>query len=281
MGAAVAPSAHGIRTRRLHGVRGGGAGSRGRGSAADCRPFRAAVTHPAQTIKFSPAFFKRLRGMKGGSAPFYSAFCAALCAMRSRKRPCQPKTAKRIFGGPGSQGPSGQAKERTRVLPARRGFSAPGAPRHVLGWPFLRGLPLLCGILRPVSRRFFRRCVAALFPACGCPLFFVWPALPPPGGCVQDFPLVGPRSVALFPARVPRLLPVLCGFLRPLPFCPPCAFLHTFLPCFGCLFACSVLCAPGFSLLFFRPFLTDFCLSNFFSFVAQAATGLYFLPKRK
>ena len=50
MGAAVAPSAHGIRTRRLHGVRGGGAGSRGRGSAADCRTFRAAVTHPAQQI---------------------------------------------------------------------------------------------------------------------------------------------------------------------------------------------------------------------------------------
>ena len=33
--------------------------------------------------------------------------------------------------------------------------------------------------------------------------------------------------------------------------------------------------------LIFRLFLFGFCLSNFFSFVAQAATGLYFLPKRK
>ena len=37
-----------------------------------------------------------------------------------------------------------------RILPVRSFFSAPGAPRHVPGWPFLRGLPLLCGLLRPV-----------------------------------------------------------------------------------------------------------------------------------
>ena len=37
----------------------------------------------------------------------------------------------------------------------------------------------------------------------------------------------------------------------------------------------------GLFLLIFRIFLFGFCLSNFFSFVAQAATGLYFLPKRK
>ena len=40
-------------------------------------------------------------------------------------------------------------------------------------------------------------------------------------------------------------------------------------------------CSHGFSLLFFHLFLPNFFLSNFFSFVAQAATGLYFLPKRK
>ena len=39
-------------------------------------------------------------------------------------------------------------------------------------------------------------------------------------------------------------------------------------------------CAGLFPLIF-RLFLFGFCLSIFFSFVAQAATGLYFLPKRK
>ena len=64
--------------------------------------------------------------------------------MRSKKRPCQPKTAKRFFGGPGPQGPSGQAKERTRILPVRRGFSAPGVPRHLPEQPLFRSLPLVC-----------------------------------------------------------------------------------------------------------------------------------------
>ena len=108
-----------------------------------------------------------------------------------QKRPCRPKTVKRFFGGPDSQGPSGQAKERTRILPVRSFFSAPGAPRHVPGWPFLRGLPLLCWLLCPV------------------------------------------------------------------PVCLPC-----------------VLCAH-FSLIFCL-FLFGFCLSNFFSFVAHAATGTPF-----
>ena len=69
-------------------------------------------------------------------------FCAARRKTRAKraeirsaqqKRPCQPKTAKRFFGGPGSQGPSGQAKEQTRILPVRRGFSAPGVPRRLPG----------------------------------------------------------------------------------------------------------------------------------------------------
>ena len=98
-------------------------------------------------------------------------FCAARRKTRAKraeirsaqqKRPCQPKTAKRFFGGPASQGPSGQAKEQTRILPVRRGFSAPGVPRHMAGWPFLRGWPLLCWLLRPVPRRFFcKRCIRA------------------------------------------------------------------------------------------------------------------------
>ena len=99
--------------------------------------------------------------------------------MRSKKRPCQPKTAKRIFGGPGSQGPSGQAKERTRILPVRRGFSAPGVPRRLPGRPLFRSLPLLWRLLCPVPRRFLPVChclVPGLRAAC---LICVWPALPP------------------------------------------------------------------------------------------------------
>ena len=91
----------------------------------------------------------------GGGAPFCAAQLASLCAMRSRKRPCQPKTAKSIFGGPVPQSPAGQAKERTRILPVRRGFSAPGVPRRLPGWPSLCGLPLLWQLLRPVPRRVF------------------------------------------------------------------------------------------------------------------------------
>ena len=225
--------------------------------------------------------------MKGGGAPFDAALRAAkrarnaLSSKARSKKTVPAKTAKRFLAAPFHKAPPGRQK-------SEREFC-------LFGGIFLR--PMCRAMWRAGRSCAACRCCGGFCDRCsgvfsasvslpcsqpaGWPPFFVWPALPPPGGCVRDFPLVHPRSVALFPARVPRLLPVLCGFLRPLPFCPPCAFLHTFLPCFGCLFACSVLCAPGFSLLFFRPFLTDFCLSNFFSFVAQAATGLYFLPKRK
>ena len=147
-----------------------------------------------------------------------------------QKRPCRPKTAKRIFGGPGSHGPSGQAKERTRVLPVRRGFSAPGVPRHVAGWLFLRGQPLLCGLLCPVPQHFFCRCFAVLFLACGLSAASALGLACAAGACLLEM--------------CPRFL------------------------------------APHFSFIFCL-FLPNFFLSNFFSFVAQAATGLYFLPKRK
>ena len=101
--------------------------------------------HLTRTIKFLVKLFsKSLQGIKGGGAPFGAALRAALFAMRSKKRPCQPKTAKRIFGGPGSQGPSGQVKERMRILPVRRGFSVFGVPRHLPEQPLFRSLPLVC-----------------------------------------------------------------------------------------------------------------------------------------
>ena len=226
---------------------------------------------------FGQAFFKKLAGDERGRCPLL--FCAARNA--KQKRLCQPKQRSEFLAAPVHMAPPGRQKSECEFCP-------PGGIFCVWRAALSAGAGCSCAACRCCGG-FCDRC-SGVFSAsvslpcsqpAGWPPFFVWPALPPPGGCVRDFPLVHPRSVALFPARVPRLLPVLCGFLRPLPFCPPCAFLHTFLPCFGCLFACSVLCAPGFSLLFFRPFLTDFCLSNFFSFVAQAATGLYFLPKRK
>ena len=92
----------------------------------------------------------------------------------------------------------------------------------------------------------------------------------------RGFPCLSP-PVALFPACGPLIS--FCP-TRAAGTCPPCALCAQFrlvlavcLPVLRCLHA-------HFSLIF-RLFLFGCCLSNFFSFVAQAATGLYFLPKRK
>ena len=159
---------------------------------------------PAQTVKFLLKLFsKSLQGIKGGGAPF----CAAPRAQNARsaqcaasKKPCQPKTAKRIFGGPGSHGPSGQAKERTRILPVRRGSFCPARRAIWQAGRFSRSLPLsgLLAFVLGVSafflsvfrclvpglwvvRRFLfgLRCLlavwpsSALFPACRQPAAFV------------------------------------------------------------------------------------------------------------
>ena len=118
-------------------------------------------------IKFSPAFFKRLRGIKGGGAPVCAAPRAALCAMRSRKRPCQPKTAKRIFGGPVHKAPSGQAKERMRVLPARRDLLRLACRAVCRGGRSCTACRCYVGFRAWCPGGFFRRCAAALSPACG------------------------------------------------------------------------------------------------------------------
>ena len=77
----------------------------------------------------------------------------------------------------------------------------------------------------------------------------------------RGFPRLSPPA-ALFPACMSCRLLLFRGLLRPLPVCLFCVVYAS-------------------SLLFFCPFLPNFFLSNLFSFVAQAATGLYFLPKRK
>ena len=130
-------------------------------------------------------------GETAGAAPPFVQRCAPRCAQCAAKKPCQPKTAKRFFGGPGSHGPSGQAKERTRILPVRRG---------------------------------------SFCPACRA----IWRA-----------------------GRSCGSLPLLCWLLCPVPVFPLYIVRAGFLPCF-------------------HPSLPNFFLSNFFSFVAHAATGTPF-----
>ena len=58
---------------------------------------------------------------------------------------------------------------------------------------------------------------------------------------------------------------------------PAMRFVCAVLSCFGCLFSRFALFMRVFSLLFFHLFLPNLFLSNFFSFVAQAATVIFFL----
>ena len=113
---------------------------------------------------------------------------AARCIVRN----AQPaKNSEAIFWRPRFTWPLRAGKRANANFACSEGVSAPGAPRHVPGWPFLRGLPLLCWLLCPV------------------PVF------------------------------------------------PFCIVRAGFLPCF-------------------HPSLPNFFLSNFFSFVAHAATGTPF-----
>ena len=126
-----------------------------------------------------------------------------------------------------------------------------GVPRHMAGWPFLRGQPLLRRLLRPVFRRFSAgapllcsrsacRFSAAFTQTLLC--LFVWPALPARRALCARSSVLFWLSVCLFRVGCTRVF--LLSFIF-------CLFL------FGC------------------------CLSNFFSFVAQAATGISLLvPSR-
>ena len=152
--------------------------------------------------------------------------CAPHCAQCAAEKGRASQNSEAFFGGPVSQGPSGQAKERTRILPVRRGFSAPGAPRHVLGWPFLRGLPLLRRLLHAVS----------VCPPCGFVCAFFICLLPFPVWLLplkilflcrsgRDGPLLSSEkkvdkdSRGALPLRTPLTVP--CGQSSPLPRCWP------------------------------------------------------------
>ena len=200
-------------------------------------------------------FSKSLQGIKGGGAPFCAALRAALCAMRSRKRPCQPKTAKR----------------RSDFLAAPVHMAPPGRQKSERAFCLFGGV-----FLRPACRavcRGGRSCAACR--CCGgfcarCPVFF----LPVcrclvPGlrlsavfclACAACLPF-GRRRLCF---RLAGSLPLLC-LARAAGACLP--------------FARRALCVHGFSLLFFLFPASLLPLKNLF--IAQAATGLYFLPKRK
>ena len=88
--------------------------------------------------------------------------CARHCAQCAVKKTVPAKNSEAIFWRPRFTWPLRAGKRANANFACSEGVSAPGAPRHVPGWPFLRGLPLLCWLLCPVSRRFFRkRCIRA------------------------------------------------------------------------------------------------------------------------
>ena len=244
------------------------------------------------TGKPHPSRQARLRGRR----PLLCS--AARCIVRNAqsKKPCQPKTAKRFFGGPGSHGPSGQAKERTRILPVRRGSFCPAcramcrAGRSCAACRFCAGLcdrcPGVCSLLqswRPCVRLaaivsafcgvVFRptRRLPLLRPACAAPprgLLVVCPLCAEGAGFLLFFTR-SPRKALPFSAGVSRLCSPSEGFT----FCRCCGGF-----CTRCLFALRAALDARFSFVFCL-FLFGCCRANFFSFVAQAATGIFFLAR--
>ena len=216
------------------------------------------------------------------------------------------KNSEAIFWRPRFTKPLRAGKRANASFACSEGSFLSGVPRHVPGWPFLRGQPLLrrlvCQIFLPV-----RRCLvpglraAYLFlpdPCCrNLPAMRFVCAVPSCFGCLfacsalfarAFFSYLSPFPVWLLPLKLLFIcrsgrdgdflacpLPWLC--FRPEGLVTCCFFADL---CARCLFFRSVLFARVFSFVF-HLFLPNFFLSNFFSFVAQAATGLYFLPKRK
>src|SRR5699024_1077062 len=79
-----------------------------------------------------------------------------------QKKAVPAKNSEAIFWRPRFTWPLRAGKRANARFACSEGFFLSGAPRHMAGWPFLRGQPLLCGLLCPVPRRFFcKRCVCA------------------------------------------------------------------------------------------------------------------------
>ena len=215
-------------------------------------------------------------------------FCAARCARRgaqceAEKGRASQKQRSEFLAAPFHMAPPGRQKSEREfclfggVLFVRR--AAPYGRLAVLARPaavmraFVPGAPAF--FLQALHTRGDSLAPSVLF-ACRalCAHIFLLSFIFP----VWLLPLK-----SLFTCRSGRDGPFLACPLPRLCFRPAglvtCCFFAGF--CTHCLFACSALFMRVFSLLFFCPFLPNFFLSNFFSFVAQAATGLYFLPKRK
>ena len=220
----------------------------------------------------------------GGGATFCAALCAALCAMRSRKRPCQPKTAKRFFGGPGSQSPSGQAKERTRILPVRRGSFCPAcramcragcscaASRCCVG--FCARCPGVFSASAACARGILWHCLSCLSALCRGHRFFAAFSREAQGG-IFPFSAVFRRFVPdLRAAFLPPLRRLLRLFVWPALPLPAVRFVCAVLFCFGCLFACSMLVARA-----FFSYLLSFAFSCL-AFAAQTSFHLSLRPRR-
>ena len=220
---------------------------------------------------FGQAFFKKLAGDKRGRRPLLCSAARGAVRNAKQKKAVPAKNSEAIFWRPRFTWPLRAGKRANANFACSEGFfcARRAAPFARAGRFFEACRCLACWLLCLVFRRFFCRCSAALFPACGLSAVFCL-------ACAACLPF-GRRRLCF---RLAGSLPLLCKLLRPLPCLPAVRFVCAFSSCFGCLFARSVLCARLFSLIF-RLFLPDFCLSNLFSFVAQAATGLYFLPKRK
>ena len=233
--------------------------------------------------------------------------------MRSRKRPCRPKTAKRIFGGPGSQSPSGQAKERTRILPVRRGSFCPAcraiwqagrscaASRCYAG--FCARCPGVCSLLQPwrpcvrlaaivsafcgVVFRPTRR-LPLLRSACAAPrgLLVVCPLCAEGTGFFAAFSCAAHGKLFLFlpvfrcfvpglrAAFLPPLRRHFCACLSGLRCLPAVRFVRAVPSCFGCLFACSVLVARA-----FFSYLLSFAFSCL-ALTSQTSFPLSLRPRR-
>ena len=218
------------------------------------------------------------------------------------------KNSEAIFWRPRFTKPLRAGKRANANFACSEGSFLSGVPRHVPGWPFLRGQPLLrrlvCQIFLPV-----RRCLvpglraAYLFlpdPCCrNLPAMRFVRAVPSCFGCLfacsalfarAFFSYLSPFPVWLLPLKLLFIcrsgrdgdflacpLPWLCS--RPsglvtccffADFCVHCLFACRAL-CFGCLFIC-LCCLRGFSLLFF----TFSCLT----FSSQTSFHLSLRPRR-
>ncbi len=218
----------------------------------------------------------------GGGAPFCAALRASLCAMRSQKT-VPAKNSEAIFWRPRFTWPLRAGKRANAHFACSEGFfcvrcAAPSAGVAVFARPAAVAPVLRCRCLPCALRAQFRLVLAVCLPAVRFVRTFFSYLLPFP------FWLL-PRKL-LFICRSGRdgnflacPLPWLCSRPEGL---VTCCFFAGF--CAHCLFFRSVLFARIFSLiflLFFCPFLPNFFLSNFFSLVAQAATGIPLLvPSR-